>query len=103
MYLSTSSWESTVQRVSPLRTREPAAPPTWTSHLPPSMAVAPTSLVVDSAQLRGQPDTASFILWGDSMPWNRFSIFTPRVVLSPRPKRQKSVPTQVLQVRNALV
>ena len=43
------------------------------------------SLVVASAQLRGQPLAASFILWGDSMPWKRFSIAMPRAVLSPTP------------------
>ena len=53
-----------MHRVSPLRTREPAAPPTCTSHLPPSMAVAPTSLVVDSAQLPGAARHRQFHLVG---------------------------------------
>src|SRR5260370_471446 len=46
MIRSTSSCDSTTQRTSPLRTRVPAAPPTYTSHRPPSMATAPRSFVV---------------------------------------------------------
>src|SRR4051794_12673858 len=99
-YKRTASCESTTHKMSPLRTREPAAPPTYTSHLPPSIATAPTSLVVASLQFRGQPAVASFILCGDSRPWKRFSISIPRPVLSPRPHRQNSLPTHVLQVRN---
>src|SRR5438876_1185712 len=98
---STSSWLSTVHRTSPFRTFEPAPPPTYTSQRPPSIATAPTSLVVASEQFRGQPAVASFILCGDSSPWKRFSIAIPRPVLSPTPYRQNSEPTQVLHVRNA--
>ena len=54
-----------------------------------------------SEQLRGQPAVASFILCGDSSPWNRCSIAMPSAVLSPTPYRQNSVPTHVLHVRNA--
>jgi hypothetical protein len=65
------------------------------------MATAPTSFVVASEQLRGQPAVASFSFPGDSRPWKRFSIAIPRPVLSPTPYRQNSVPTHVLHVRNA--
>ncbi len=63
------------------------------------MATMPTSLTSDSAQLRGQPDTASFILAGDSMPCSRVSSSIPSLVESPVPNRQNSWPTQVLTVR----
>ena len=78
--MSTSSWESTVQRRSPLRTWEPAAPPTYSSHFPPSIATAPTSLTVASAQFRGHPDTPSFTLCGNSIPWNFFSMPTKIII-----------------------
>ena len=101
MYLRTSAGESAMHNTSPLRTFAPAAPPTYISHLPPSIATTPTSLTVASAQLRGQPETAILTLWGISMPWKRFSMSIPSEVLSPSPKRQKSVPTHVLHVLNA--
>jgi hypothetical protein len=42
---------------------------------------------------------ASFSLPGLSIPRKRRSILVASAMLSPRPKRQKSVPTQALQVR----
>ena len=66
------------------------------------MATMPTSLTSDSAQLRGQPDTASFILAGLSMPCIRVSISIPSLVESPVPNRQNSCPTQVFTVRKDL-
>src|SRR6516162_7554668 len=103
MTFSASSCVLTRQRTSDLRTLAPAAPPTETSHSPPSVATTPTSLTVASAQFRGQPLTAIFTLAGNSNPWNFFSMAMPSEVLSLVPYRQNSVPTHVLQVRNALV
>ncbi len=60
---------------------------------------APTSLIKASEQFRGQPAVASFSFAGLSMPRNRFSILPASPMLSPRPKRQNSVPMQLLQVR----
>jgi hypothetical protein len=57
------------------------------------------SFTIDSAQLRGHPDTANFIFAGLSNPENRRSISTPNRVESPKPNRQKSVPTHVFTVR----
>src|SRR5258708_4420469 len=74
MTRSASSCVFTRHRTSDLRTLAPAAPPTDTSHSPPSVAITPMSLTVDSAQLRGQPETASFTLAGNSIPWYRFSM-----------------------------
>ena len=62
----------------------------------------PMSFTTDSAQLRGQPDTASFIFAGDSMPWNRDSSSMPSLVESPVPNRQNSLPTHVFTVRKLL-
>ena len=63
------------------------------------MATTPTSFTSDSAQFRGQPVTASFILAGISSPWNRVSSSMPSAVESPVPNRQNSCPTQVFTVR----
>jgi hypothetical protein len=41
------------------RTLIPPLPPTWSSY-PLSTQTIPKSLIVASAQLRGQPETASF-------------------------------------------
>src|ERR687892_213253 len=103
VYFSTASCESTTTRTSPFRTCAPAAPPTYTSHFPPSIATAPMSFVVASEQFGGPPAAASLSLAGVSSPWYRRSICTPSVVLSPTPYRQYSEPRQVLQVRNDLV
>ena len=103
MIRSASACVLTRPNTSDLRTLAPAAPPTDTSHSPPSVATTPTSFTVASAQFRGQPLTAIFTLAGNSNPWNRFSIAIPRPVESFVPNRQKSVPTHVLQVRNAFV
>ena len=60
------------------------------------------SLIVASAQLRAQPDTPRLdLVRRVERPPTRFSISTPRPIESPRPKRQKSEPTQVLTVRTA--
>ena len=83
------------------RTLPPAAPPARTCQ-PPSTATQPMSFTVASAQLRGQPDTPDFTLCGVCSPSQSFSISIPRPIESPRPKRQKSVPTQVFTVRTAL-
>src|SRR5512142_3081975 len=98
----TSSGVSTVVSRSPLRTCAPAAPTTYSSHRPPSTATTPTSLTYASAQLRGQPVTASFSLAGLSRPWNRLSRAIPSAVESPSPYRQNSAPTQVFTVRKLL-
>src|SRR5579885_3673808 len=103
MIFSASSCVRTRHRTSVLRTLAPAAPPTETSHSPPSVAITPTSLTVLSAQFRGQPLTAIFTLAGNSNPWNVFSMAIPRAVELFVPYRQNSDPTHVLQVRNALV
>ena len=52
-----------------------------------------------SAQLRGQPDTASFTLCGAYMSNSIFSSLTPMSIASCVPKRQCSAPTQVFTVR----
>ena len=46
--------------------------------------------------------TPDFTLCGVCSPSQSFSISIPRPIASPRPKRQKSVPTQVFTVRTAL-
>src|ERR671937_1902668 len=103
MILRASSCVFTRQSTSDLRTLAPAAPPSEISHSPPSVATTPTSFTVLSAQFRGQPLTAIFTLAGNSNPWNRFSIAIPRAVELFVPYRQNSLPTHVLQVRNAFV
>src|SRR5690606_2451332 len=60
------------------------------------------SLMPDSAQLRGHPDTASFTLCGLHMPTRSFSRAIPIAVESWVPKRQNSLPTHVLTVRRLL-
>ena len=59
------------------------------------------SLTYASEQLRGQPATADFTLCGVCRPSIARSSAMPTPIASPRPKRQKSVPTQVLTVRTA--
>ena len=61
----------------------------------------PTSLVQDSAQLRGQPLTAIFSLAGISSRSNFFSRAMPMPIESWVPNRQKRLPTQVFTVRSA--
>ncbi len=56
----------------------------------------------DSAQLRGQPDTASFTLCGAYMRHSAFSSSWPMRVESCVPKRHHSDPTHVFTVRSAL-
>ncbi|MNU00427.1 hypothetical protein D3C72_2435560 [compost metagenome] len=58
--------------------------------------------MVASAQLRGQPETASFTLCGVQVPQVIRSSLTPRPVLSCVPKRHHSDPTQVFTVRSPL-
>ena len=77
----------------------PPGPPPSITHLLAPMATRPTSFTIASEQLRGHPAVASFILAGLSMPRNRRSILVASPMLSPRPKRQNSVPMQLLQVR----
>jgi hypothetical protein len=60
------------------------------------------SLQVASAQLRGQPETASLTLAGVHEPHMNFSSLTPSPVESWVPKRHQSVPTQVFTVRRPL-
>src|SRR3546814_2642263 len=60
------------------------------------------SLIVASAQLRGQPLTAILNLWGIHDPQPICSILMPRPVESCVPKRHHSDPTQVFTVRRAL-
>ena len=79
----------------------PAAPAKWISY-PESTQMTPTSLQVASAQLRGQPETASFTLAGVHEPHMNFSILTPSPVESWVPKRHHSEPTQVFTVRSPL-
>ena len=59
----------------------------------------PTSLMPDSAQLRGQPETASLTLCGDHMLNSACSRSMPICVEFCVPKRQNSLPTQVFTVR----
>ena len=63
--------------------------------------MTPTSLMPDSAQLRGQPDTASFTLCGAYMRHSARSRSLPICVESCVPKRHHSLPTQVFTVRSA--
>jgi hypothetical protein len=58
--------------------------------------------MVASAQLRGQPDTASLNLCGIHEPQVSCSSLTPRPVESCVPKRHHWLPTQVFTVRMAL-
>ncbi len=62
----------------------------------------PTSLIATSAQLRGQPDTASLTLCGAHILKKAFSRSMPIWVESCVPKRHHSEPTQVFTVRSAL-
>ena len=66
------------------------------------MAITPMSLMVTSAQFRGQPVTPIFTLCGVYRRSVLASSSTPSCVESPTPKRQNSVPTQVFTVRTAL-
>ena len=61
--------------------------------------MTPMSLQVASAQLRGQPETASFTLAGVHDPHMNFSSLMPSPVESCVPKRHHSEPTQVFTVR----
>src|SRR3990172_201369 len=100
-YSSTSSSVLTLQSISVTRTLMPPLPPTCNSQ-PESTATTPKSLIVDSAQLRGQPLTAIFTLCGVHEPQVIFSSLTPMAVESCVPKRHHSLPTQVFTVRSAL-
>ena len=62
----------------------------------------PMSFTVASAQLRGQPETASFTLAGVHEPHRKRSSLTPSPVESCVPKRHHSLPTQVFTVRRPL-
>ena len=64
--------------------------------------MTPTSLMPDSAQLRGQPETASLTLCGAYMRQSARSRSLPICVESCVPKRHHSLPTQVFTVRSAL-
>src|SRR5947199_9331243 len=63
--------------------------------------MTPTSLMPASAQLRGQPDTASFTLCGAYIRHSARSSSLPIVVESCVPKRHHSLPTHVFTVRSA--
>src|SRR6185436_1198477 len=79
----------------------PPLPPMCSSY-PDSTQTTPRSLIVASAQLRGQPDTASFTLCGCHEPQVVRSSLMPRPVESCVPNRHHSLPTQVFTVRSAL-
>src|SRR6185437_14384474 len=98
---STSSDVETLHRRSVARILMPPLPPTCSSQ-PLSTATTPKSLIVASAQLRGQPDTASLTLCGCQEPQVIFSSAIPIAVESCVPKRHHSDPTQVFTVRSAL-
>src|SRR3990170_1597332 len=100
-YSFTSSVEVTLQSRSVALTLTPPLPPTCNSQ-PESTATTPKSLMVASAQLRGQPDTPSLNLCGVHAPQAIFSNWMPRAVESWVPKRHHWLPTQVLTVRIAL-
>src|SRR5439155_1834306 len=68
---------------------------------PDSTPITPTSLMPDSAQLRGQPDTANFTLCGAYIRHSARSSSLPIVVESCVPNRHQSLPTQVFTVRSA--
>src|SRR4051812_15450837 len=78
----------------------PPLPPTTISQ-PDSTPITPTSLMPDSAQLRGQPETASLTLCGAYMRHSARSRSWPILVESCTPKRHHSEPTQVFTVRSA--
>src|SRR5688500_7043806 len=63
--------------------------------------MTPTSLMPDSAQFRGQPDTASLTLCGAYMRHSARSRALPIDVESCVPNRHHSEPTQVFTVRSA--
>jgi hypothetical protein len=98
MHSFTSSAVFTLARNCATSVLMPPLPPTWISQ-PESTAMMPTSLMPDSAQLRGQPDTASFTLCGLHMLASIVSRSMPICVLFWVPKRQNSLPTQVFTVR----
>src|SRR3546814_4759203 len=70
---STSSAVFTLAKNCATSVLMPPLPPTYSSQ-PESTAMMPTSLMPDSAQLRGQPDTASLTLCGLHMPTRSFYI-----------------------------
>src|SRR5687768_18202754 len=98
---SASSSVATLHNRSVTRTLIPPFPPTCSSY-PLSTQTMPKSLIVASAQLRGQPDTAILNLCGIQLPQLIRSILTPSPVESCVPKRHHSDPTQVFTVRSAL-
>src|SRR5438477_9253178 len=63
--------------------------------------MTPMSLIPASAQLRGQPDTASFSLCGAYIRHSARASSLPIVVESCVPKRHHSLPTHVFTVRSA--
>jgi hypothetical protein len=79
----------------------PPLPPTYSSQ-PESTPITPTSLIPASAQLRGQPETASFTLCGEYIAHSARSRSLPICVLSWVPNRHHSLPTQVFTVRRLL-
>src|SRR5258708_9946850 len=91
----------TLQSRSVARTLIPPLPPTWSSY-PLSTQTIPKSLIVASAQLRGQPETAILNLWGIHEPQLIRSILMPCPAESCVPKRHHSEPTQVFTVLSAL-
>src|SRR3990170_1222838 len=100
-YSFTSSVEVTLQSRSVALTLTPPLPPTCNSQ-PESTATTPKSLIVASAQLRGQPETAILNLCGVHAPQVIFSSAIPMLVESCVPKRHHSDPTQVFTVLSAL-
>src|SRR3546814_4667005 len=92
---------ATLQRRSVARTWMPPLPPTCSSY-PLSTHTIPKSLIVASAQFRGQPDTAILNLCGIQLPHLIRSILPPSPVESCFPQRHHSDSTQVFPVRSAL-
>src|SRR5450830_339595 len=100
-YSSTSSWPFTLHKNCAASVLMPPFPPTYISQ-PESTPMIPTSLMPDSAQLRGQPDTANLTLCDAHIWSNAFSISIPICVEFCVPNRQNSEPTQVFTVRMPL-
>src|SRR5690606_20444610 len=96
-----SASAATLHKGSVARTLMPPLPPTC-RRSPESTQTTPKSLIVASAQLRGQPETAILNLCGIQLPQVIRSILTPSPVESWVPNRHHSLPTQVFTVRNDL-
>src|SRR3546814_7209932 len=92
-YSSASCSVSTLHSRSVPRRWIPPLPPMCSSY-PESTQITPKSLIVASAQLRGQPDTAILNLCGIHEPQVICSVLIPSPVESCVPKRHHSDPTR---------